>query len=74
MLVKVGLTWPADKSSELAKNGFAASEVKPYALGRIVLWSANMDAAKMTLASLTDPKITRIATANPKHAPYGKRA
>jgi len=33
-----------------------------------------MDATKMTLASLTDPKITRIAIANPKHAPYGKRA
>lgn len=33
-----------------------------------------MDATKMTLASLADPKITRIAIANPKHAPYGKRA
>ncbi len=33
-----------------------------------------MDATKMTLASLTDPKITKIAIANPKHAPYGKRA
>jgi molybdate transport system substrate-binding protein len=48
--------------------------VKPYAFGRIVLWSASMDASKMTLANLTDPKITRIAIANPKHAPYGKRA
>jgi molybdate transport system substrate-binding protein len=28
----------------------------------------------MTLPSLADPKITRIAIANPKHAPYGKRA
>jgi molybdate transport system substrate-binding protein len=28
----------------------------------------------MSLASLADPKITRIAIANPKHAPYGKRA
>ncbi|MGQ9862769.1 MAG: molybdate ABC transporter substrate-binding protein [Thiobacillaceae bacterium] len=28
----------------------------------------------MTLASLTDPKIARVAIANPKHAPYGKRA
>jgi molybdate transport system substrate-binding protein len=28
----------------------------------------------MTLASLTDPKIARIAIANPKHAPYGQRA
>ena len=59
---------------ELAKNGFAASEVKPYAFGRIVLWSASQDATQMTLASLTDPNITRIAIANPKHAPYGKRA
>ncbi len=59
---------------ELAKAGFAASEVKPYALGRIVLWSTRLDATKMTLASLSDPKITRIAIANPKHAPYGKRA
>ena len=59
---------------ELAKNGLAASDVKPYAIGRIVLWSASLDATKMTLASLADPKITRIAIANPKHAPYGKRA
>lgn len=59
---------------ELAKAGLAASEVKPYAFGRIVLWSTSMDASKMTLDSLTNPKITRIAIANPKHAPYGKRA
>ncbi|MFH0783280.1 MAG: molybdate ABC transporter substrate-binding protein [Pseudomonadota bacterium] len=60
---------------ELIKGGFAAStEVIPYALGRIVLWSSSRDASKMTLASLTDPKITHIAIANSKHAPYGKRA
>ena len=59
---------------ELAKAGFAASEVRPYALGRIVLWSNHMDASRMTLDSLTDPKIAHIAIANPKHAPYGKRA
>ncbi len=59
---------------ELARNGLAASEVKPYAVGRIVLWSNSMDAAKMTMESLNDSKIIRIAIANPKHAPYGKRA
>lgn len=59
---------------ELARSGYAGSDVKPYALGRIVLWSATQDATRMTMASLTDPKITRIAIANPKHAPYGKRA
>ena len=59
---------------ELVKKGLASSEVTPYAVGRIVLWSNSMDATKMTMDSLTDQKITRIAIANPKHAPYGKRA
>lgn len=58
----------------LAREGFAASPVRPYALGRIVLWSARLDATRMTLTSLVDPQITRIAIANPQHAPYGKRA
>ncbi|MDF9392101.1 MULTISPECIES: molybdate ABC transporter substrate-binding protein [Methylococcus] len=59
---------------ELAKKGLAASGVKPYAFGRIVLWSATLDATRMNLNDLADPKIARIAIANPKHAPYGKRA
>lgn len=59
---------------ELKTEGFAASEVRPYAVGRIVLWSASRDASKMTLDNLADPAIQKIAIANPKHAPYGKRA
>jgi len=58
----------------LAQEGLAASAVKPYAFGRIVLWSQSRDASKMTLADLADPSIRKIAIANPKHAPYGKRA
>jgi len=58
----------------LEQAGFAAAPVRPYALGRIVLWSATMDASRMSLASLADPAIRRVAIANPRHAPYGKRA
>ncbi len=58
----------------LKEEGFAGSEVQPYAVGRIVLWSRSPDSAKMTLASLADPALRKIAIANPKHAPYGKRA
>jgi molybdate transport system substrate-binding protein len=60
--------------NQLAKMGYATSPVIPYAIGRIVLWSASLDATQLTLVKLTDPAIKRIAIANPKHAPYGKRA
>jgi molybdate transport system substrate-binding protein len=60
---------------ELIEHGFAASaSVTPYARGRIVLWSTTRDASKMTPVSLADPAITHVATANPQHAPYGRRA
>lgn len=59
---------------QLVDSGFAASPVQTYAVGRLVLWSAGMDAGTMTLDSLLDPQIRRIAIANPRHAPYGKRA
>ena len=58
----------------LREEGFASSEVQPYARGRIVLWSKSRNARSMTLADLPDPAIQKIAIANPRHAPYGKRA
>lgn len=59
---------------QLADKGFAASVVTSYAVGRIVLWSNSRNAAGMTLESLLDPAIKKVAIANPRHAPYGKRA
>ncbi len=70
------LFFSADSSypAKLLQEGMAASAVKPYATGRLVLWSARRDASRMTLADLAEPSIERIAIANPKHAPYGRCA
>lgn len=59
---------------ELEGAGLSAGPTRPYAVGRIVLWSNGRDASKMKLEDLLDPSIDKIAIANPKHAPYGKRA
>ena len=58
----------------LEQAGLAAGPTRPYAVGRIVLWSNTRDASRMTLADLADPAVGRIAIANPRHAPYGRRA
>lgn len=59
---------------ELANKGLAASPVRHYASGRIVMWSSTHDATQLTLESLKTPAFPRISIANPIHAPYGKRA
>ncbi|HQS28095.1 MAG TPA: molybdate ABC transporter substrate-binding protein [Limnohabitans sp.] len=63
-----------DFPKKLQSMKLTSSEVKPYAFGRLVLWSNQVDASKMTLRDLVDKSISRIAIANPQHAPYGKRA
>lgn len=65
-----------DYPKRLMTEGLTAGQVTPYARGRIVLWApqAQRDASKMSLEDLVNPQIKRIAIANPKHAPYGKRA
>jgi molybdate transport system substrate-binding protein len=47
-----------------------------YASGRIVLWTrneTNLDLAR-GLAILAEPRVRRVAIANPEHAPYGRAA
>ena len=58
---------------ELAQAGLVG-QVQPHATGRIVLWSARSDASTLRLADLRRPEFSRIAIANPRHAPYGLRA
>jgi molybdate transport system substrate-binding protein len=58
----------------LFDEGEATSAPVVYGLGRIVLWSAHLNAAELTLANLADDGIQRIAIAQPSVAPYGQRA
>jgi molybdate transport system substrate-binding protein len=58
----------------LRQQGWAASAVRRYGVGRIVVWRASQQSQPVTLADLADPAIQKIALANPSHAPYGKRA
>jgi molybdate transport system substrate-binding protein len=61
----------------LVASGHAdASSLYQYATGRLVLWTrkdSGLDVS-MGLRGLSDPRVKRIAIANPKYAPYGRAA
>jgi molybdate transport system substrate-binding protein len=59
---------------KLRASGAAISTPKPYAVGRIVVWvtrQSGLDVRK-GMKVLLDPKVKKIALANPAHAPYGR--
>ncbi|OFW30002.1 MAG: molybdate ABC transporter substrate-binding protein [Acidobacteria bacterium RIFCSPLOWO2_02_FULL_65_29] len=60
------------QAAGLAESG----SLYEYATGRLVLWSrkdSGIDAAR-GLMILADPRVRRVAIANPEHAPYGRAA
>jgi molybdate transport system substrate-binding protein len=63
---------------QLIDAGLAEKEtLYRYAVGRLVLWVPNesrVDVSKLGMRALLDPSITKIAIANPQHAPYGRAA
>jgi len=59
---------------QLQEKKLTLSEIYPYGVGQIVLWSKKIDPEKEGMKSLLQPFIKKIAIANPAHAPYGKRA
>jgi molybdate transport system substrate-binding protein len=61
-------------AQNLFDQGMATSAPVVYGLGRIVLWSAHLNAAELRLSNLADDGIRRIAIAQPSVAPYGQRA
>lgn len=63
---------------KLAESGLALeNQVFSYAVGRLVLWAPHTSAIaaeELGIKALLDPKVKKIAIANPRHAPYGVAA
>jgi molybdate transport system substrate-binding protein len=67
-----------DYPKKLAAAGTLDSgTLRTYAIGHLVLWVPNrspLDPEKLQMDVLTQAAVTRIAIANPQHAPYGRAA
>ena len=63
-----------DYPNKLKDNGLTIGAIKTYGIGQIVLWSKKTDPNKEQMNTLLGAGINKIAIANPRHAPYGKRA
>jgi molybdate transport system substrate-binding protein len=63
-----------DYARRLYQQHKTLSDVKPYGTGQLVLWSKKLDPAAAGINTLLSSAVTKIAIANPAHAPYGKRA
>lgn len=60
--------------SAVASGACDGSTKRVYARGHVVAWSRRQGPVLHSLSDLRDPRILRIAIANPDHAPYGKAA
>lgn len=59
---------------ELYNKGLTTTRPKPYAYGKLVLWTLSNTDINTGLRVLMQPAFTKIAVANPKLAPYGEAA
>jgi molybdate transport system substrate-binding protein len=67
-----------DYPKKLVEAGFAdADSLVTYAQGHLVIWlppDSPLDLTAAGFRTLLDPRIEKIAIANPEHAPYGRAA
>ena len=73
----VFLSADVDYPRRLERDGLAEREsLYGYATGRLVLWTRNDSGIDIRpgLSVLADPRVRRVAIANPEHAPYGRAA
>lgn len=68
----------AQYPEQLVKAGVADPQTLfTYAQGHLVIWAppgANLHLAERGFDALKDPRVVKIAIANPEHAPYGRAA
>lgn len=64
-----------DFVEKLYNSGNITTKPKPYALGRVVIWSKHKNfKPELGFENLKAPWVDKIAIANPSHAPYGEKA
>jgi molybdate transport system substrate-binding protein len=63
-----------DFPDSLQKWGYASGKTKPYAYGKLVLWTLKDLDLEKGMQVLDDPGIAKIAIADPIRAPYGREA
>ncbi len=68
------LSADAAKPQALDGAGLTLTEPRVYATGQLVLWSRDSGVSIDGLDALQNPKVTKIAMANPRIAPYGLAA
>jgi molybdate transport system substrate-binding protein len=72
------LSADTDYPKKLIDAGLAVpGSLRPYAVGHLVLWypkDSPLGFSDGVLKSLLDPRVQKIAIANPEHAPYGRVA
>lgn len=72
VFMSADLAYPAQLAKEGAADG---ATLATYAVGRLALWSLDRRFdLKRGLGVLTDPRLQRVAIANPDVAPYGRAA
>lgn len=73
--VDVFLSADVDHPAQLATAGLTDGEPRVYARGVLVLWARKDSVAQpIGIESLKKADVTRVAVANPMHAPYGLAA
>jgi len=60
--------------AKLVQGGYTTTPAQVYAFGSLVLWSNTGADLSKGVSSVMNPKIVKIAIANPKTAPYGIEA